>query len=195
MQCLAPPHVEADNFAEFWASQERHNSEALQNKKLRVIYNIASPEELPALLEKAAANEAAAGTHRVDHPAIDSVFDVSPPSYTPFDESSNHTQSTPSSAGLPNTDPSTFSDRSLSKESHHYASGVDNSDTQKSTSFAGLSNPKSQASDFTAQQSSTSSVPQAPAALQKKIVDTNNVPLVQALAFAFITFLIGWYFF
>lgn len=67
LQCPIPPHIDSENFAEFWAQQEREHSEHLTNKKLRVHYNIASPEELPALLAAAAAASAAAGGAAAHH--------------------------------------------------------------------------------------------------------------------------------
>lgn len=61
MQCPVPADITNDSFADFWAAQEHEHADTLINKKLRVHYNIASPEELPALLAAASAAAAAAG--------------------------------------------------------------------------------------------------------------------------------------
>lgn len=190
MQCVAPAHIESSNFADFWSSQERSNSGALTNKKLRVQYHVASAEELPALLAQAAAgghtqhahateasvNAAAAAAHQNATPAYSILDDDSALGHNPASPSS--TEDVSLQEALSNADSNI---RSVSEEI-----GAD-----RSAAFEAPVKSRADNSSASAPAKSSGS-----SVLQKKIlVNSKDISLPQALALALVAFLIGWYFF
>lgn len=233
MQCVAPSHIESSNFADFWTNQEQTNPDALQNRKLRVIYHVASPEDLPSLKEKAAARgpvAAAAGavggavaggaTHTPDasersyettkpiddntHPSSvqDKASSSLPPAYEP--SSLRNTVDSEAAPSFSEEDHSIHADtnantsRYVSEEPSNISSTLNHRGNTSGSSLPAATN------DMLSNKSSSASTSTAPVAknataaantLKKNITGSNDIPLVQALILAFITFLIGWYFF